>query len=96
MSSYQTTQPIRSLAENGVNLGARQPVSPQAFTPQVWAALLVEGVVVEVDERPLEAAPIDLDALGIDELKALADERGVPYTWNMKAETLRERIDEHG
>ena len=96
MSSYQTTRPIRSLAENGVNLGARQPVSPQAFTAQVWAALLAEGVVVEVDERPLEAAPVDLDALDIDELKALADKEGVPYTWNIKAETLRERIKQHG
>ena len=38
------------------------------------------------------ASAVDLGALDIDALKALADELGVTYTWNIKAETLRERL----
>lgn len=92
---FQTTRPIKSLANGGVNLDARQPVTPQAFTPELWARLVAEGVVVEVGERPLPATAPDLDAMDVDALKALADELGVTYTWNIKADTLRERIKAH-
>ena len=92
---FQTTRPIKSLAGGGVNLDARQPVTPQAFTPELWARLVAEGVVVEVGERPLPATAPDLDTMAVDALKALADEMGVTYTWNIKAETLRERIKAH-
>ena len=89
---FQTTRPIKSLAGGGVNLDARQPVTPQAFTPELWARLVAEGVVVEVGERPLPATAPDLDTMDVDALKALADEMGVTYTWNMKADTLREKL----
>ena len=102
MSSYQTTRPIKSLAPDGVNLRARQPVSPQAFTSEHWALLLAEGAVVDIDPPPV-LHPIpgpqpkrgDIDAMTLAELKALADTLNVPYTWNMKADTLRERIRLH-
>lgn len=87
---YMTTRPIRSLAENGVNVGTGQPVTPGAFAPSHWAALLAEGVIV-ADEQATATA-VDLGTLDIDALKALADEVGVTYTWNIKAETLRERL----
>lgn len=86
---YKTTRPLRSLAEKGVNVGKGQPVTPGAFAPEHWAALLEEGAVVAVS-APVTA--VNVDALNIDQLKAMADELGVPYTWNIKAETLRERI----
>jgi hypothetical protein len=93
MNSYQTTRPIKSLAINGVNLGARQPVSPQAFTPEHWAALLAEGIVIDITPAPGQTpAKRKLSDMTLDELKALADTLDVPYTWNMKADTLRERI----
>ena len=89
---YTTTRPIRSLAEDGVNVGTGQPVTPQAFAPAHWAALLAEGVVVADEPEPATVTAVDLGALDIDALKALADELGVTYTWNIKAETLRERL----
>ena len=89
---FQTTRPIKSLAGGGVNLDARQPVTPQAFTPELWARLVAEGVVVEVGQRPLPADTPDLDMMDVDALKALADKMGVTYTWNMKADTLREKL----
>jgi hypothetical protein len=88
--SYQTTRPIKSLATGGVSLGARQPVAPQAFTPAHWAALLAEGVVIDI--TPPAPAAVDLDAMTVDELKALADTLNVAYTWNIRPGTLRERI----
>ena len=89
---FQTTRPIKSLAGGGVNLDARQPVTPQAFTPELWARLVAEGVVVKVGQRPLPADTPDLDMMDVDALKALADKMGVTYTWNMKADTLREKL----
>ncbi len=86
---YKTTRPLKSLAENGVNVGKGQPVTPGAFTSAHWAALLAEGAVVAVSE-PVTA--VNVDDLDIDQLKEMADELGVPYTWNIKADTLRERI----
>jgi hypothetical protein len=88
---YQTTVAIKSLAKNGVNLGARQPVTPQAFTPEHWQRLLLEGAIIEVDEAPETAVPSFVD-MDIDELKAAADDKGVAYTWNIKRETLIERL----
>jgi hypothetical protein len=93
MTRYQTTRAIRSLATGGVNLGARQPVAPQAFTPAHWAALLAEGVVIDITPAPGQPPKKrQLSDMTLDELKALADALDVPYTWNMKADTLRERI----
>ena len=89
---YMTTRPIRSLAENGVNVGTGQPVTPGAFAPSHWAALLAEGVIVADEPEPATVTAVDLGPLDIDALKALADEVGVTYTWNIKAETLRERL----
>lgn len=88
MTIYQTTKPIKSLAKGGVSLGARQPVTPQAFTPALWQSLIDEGAIVEI----VPATAVSLDELTIDELKAMADERGVAYTWNIKPETLKERL----
>lgn len=94
MANYQTTRAIRSLAVNGVNLGARQPVSPQAFTPEHWAAMLAEGVVIDITPAPGQPPKKrKLSDMTLDQLKALADTLDVPYTWNMKADTLRERIE---
>lgn len=89
MPIYQTTKPIKSLAKGGVNLAARQPVTPQAFTAQHWQALLDEGVIVEV--KPVTA--VAYDTMTLDELKAIADKNGVAYTWNIKRETLIERLE---
>lgn len=91
MTTYQTTKPIRSLAKGGVNVGARQFVTPQAFAPEHWQRLLDEGAVV-ANEPAVETA-VSYDDMTIDELKALADVRGVAYTWNIKAETLIERLN---
>lgn len=88
MTTYQTTREIKSLASGGVNLRARQPVTPGAFTPQLWQALLNEGAIVEV----VRTAVKPLGNMTLDELKALADDKGVPYTWNIKPETLIERL----
>lgn len=96
MTTYQTTKPIRSLAKGGVNVGARQFVTPQAFTPEHWQRLLDEGAVI-ANEPAVETAvsydDMTIDDMTIDELKALADVRGVAYTWNIKAETLIERLN---
>ena len=99
MTTYQTTREIKSLAQGGVNLRARQPVMPAAFTPALWDALLKEGAIIAInpsfpvaDDEPKTA--VSLDDMDIDQLKALADESGVSYTWNIKAETLRERLSD--
>jgi hypothetical protein len=41
---------------------------------------------------PAVETAVNLADLDIDELKALADEKGVTYTWNIKPETLRQRL----
>ena len=51
---YQTTKSIKSLANGGSSVGANKPVSPAAFTPAHWAALLAEGVVVEIKPQAPE------------------------------------------
>ena len=101
---FKTTKAIKSLANGGVNLRARQHVTPAAFTPELWGRLLDDGAIVEIvppappipepDDEPEPETAVSLDALNIDQLKALADENGVPYTWNIKAETLRERLND--
>ena len=96
---YQTTKEVKSLAKGGVSLRARQPVTEQAFTPEHWRALLADGAVVAVEDAPepeaeAETAVKSLADMDIDELKALADKNGVPYTWNIRAETLRERLND--
>ena len=92
MTTYQTTREIKSLAKGGVNLGVMQPVSPAAFTPALWDALINEGVIVAIDEVQPETA-VSLDDMTIDELKAMADEKGVAYTWNIKRQTLVKRLE---
>ena len=91
MTTYQTTRAIKSLAKGGVNLDAMQPVSPAAFTSSLWDALINEGVIVAITEQPETA--VSFDDMTLDELKAMADESGVAYTWNIKKETLIERLD---
>ena len=90
---YQTTKPILSLADGGFSLGERQPISPGLLPERLWDALLAEGVIVEVKEAEEMVEAIDLGKMTIDELKAEADTRGVPYTWNIKAATLRKRLE---
>ena len=51
---YQTTKSIKSLVKDGFNVGANKPVSPAMFTPAHWAALLAEGVVVEIETQAPE------------------------------------------
>lgn len=96
MPIYQTTQQVKSLADGGVNLRARQHVTPAAFTPQLWQRLLADGAVVEINPTPEPSTEtaVSLQDLDIDQLKALADEKGIRYTWNIKAETLRERLQD--
>lgn len=95
--AYRTTRQIRSLANGGVNLAPHQSVSRAAFTDAHWAALLADGAVVEVGtavaSKPEQTA-VNLDDLSLDQLKTLADERGVSYTWNIKADTLKARLND--
>lgn len=52
--------------------------------------MLAEGVVIEI--APPAPVAVNLNAMTIDELKALADTLNVAYTWNIRPSTLRERI----
>lgn len=88
MKRYQTTAPIKSLAGGGVTLAAHRPVTPNAFSSALWEALLLEGLVVEVDAP---ATP-DLSKLTVAQLKAMADEKGVSYASSTKKTVLIERL----
>ena len=49
---FQTTKEIKSLARGGVSVGAHQPISKVSFTDDMWAALIKEGAIIEVNTEP--------------------------------------------
>lgn len=94
MAAYRTTQEIRTMANGGIRVAAGSPISPGVLPAQLWERLMSSGAIVPTAKTPSQKTAVSLDDLDIDELKALADERGIAYTWNIKAETLRERLQD--
>ncbi len=88
MTIYRTTKAIKSHAKNGINVKARQPVTPEAFTDVLWQALIDDGAIVEVEET----AVFSLQDMTIAELRKLADENGVSYGARTKRETLIKKL----
>lgn len=48
------------------------------------------------DSLPQVDTAVSIDDMTIDELKDLADKRGVAYTWNIKVATLRDKLNDTG
>jgi len=105
MAKFKTTQPIMSLSQNGVNLGANQPVSPAAFTSQRWDRLIEQGVVVEVlpsqPNQPILPERVkpqpthqDLSGLTLAELKEKANGLGIEYPKSIRKAALIKRLED--
>lgn len=104
ITKFKTAQPIKSLAQHGVNLGKGQPVTPSAFTPERWARLVEDGVVVEVSSpqtnndtrgKPQTIAtttPLNIDSMTLPELKAYADSLGIEYTKSVRKAALIKKV----
>ncbi len=63
-------------------MGAGQLVTPMAFTPTLWARLLKDGAIVEIQE-PEADVPEDTPALEIDATRSAisyAKEHGIDLT----------------
>ena len=105
MANFKTTHPIMSLSQNGVNLGANQPVSPAAFTSQRWDRLIDQGVVVEIlpsqSNQPTKTERVksqptlhqDLSGLTLAELKKKANGLGVEYSKSIRKAALIKRLE---
>lgn len=59
------------MASGGVNLSAGASVTPQAFTPELWTALLAEGAIIEVSApKPSPVADYEKSTTGMIEVEA--------------------------
>ena len=92
MTVYKTTTPIKTLSGGGVALGARETAHPSAFTPKLWAALLAEGAIIELEKEKPEFNP-EFASMTLKELRDEAKRRGISVTGNKAALLKRVQDD---
>lgn len=86
---FRLTKDVSVLA-NGFTRRAGKPVGVHEVPPQVWAAWIVDGIVIEVQ------AADQLLGLSLEALRDLGKDAGIRNAHLMKEETLRERLTEVG